>query len=293
MKGNIEDILNTDDISSFLEYVRGKHNNSLNFKVGEFEPVLVASSRGTSNTILRYVIENGGSIELSEIEWAARIACDFSAVDSLELLFSKVDDVGGFINSAKSCFLEIAVKKSTCTLTEYLLGRGADQNTTQKYAQRPPIWWACRMGYLEQVKLLMTADIPPDLKKKSVKAILSPAAENGSLHILKYLIVECGFKLKPLGPYKNQAYEKPPLVEAILKGHRECIDFLISEGAPLIHGKPPSVLMEPAIAAVISGDLETLQVFKSMGVDLTSDGLLSMALHKKQQKVADYLKSIS
>ncbi len=291
-KKMINSYIENDDLKNFItaRKIELSDQHSSNDDVSS----LFKACSSHSFQIVEYLIEQGVSVEACDPILHEPLISRYVYDNSLELLKILCDalkEPAQYLESCGATVFEKAIRHSQVKVVKLLLSYGVDQN---KVISSPsPLWWAARANNLEIVKLLCEASLPPDGKIGRTKRAISPAAEHGNMDMVRYLVEDFKISLKALSFYGEHTYHRPPLSEAIEKGHTDVAIYLIENGAPVAYPKTIKFSIEqPSIYAARSGCLEILKMINDDGGVINIGTCMHIAEQNNDEDMVEYLYEI-
>ena len=152
----------------------------------------------------------------------------FSKIPVVKFL---IEDQNADVNARRnndSTSLYLAAMRGHDEIVRFLIGKGAivdAQNDKGKH----PLWIASFYGRLTTVKILAkeyrARNISIDKPNKNDSSSLIVAAQEGKLHVVKYLVNEQNAVVN-----RKNNFGQTPLYWADKKGHDEVVQFLKSHG---------------------------------------------------------------
>lgn len=190
-------------------------------------------------------------------------------------------------SEGESAFL-CAVEANNLPLVEWCLARGCGTVLSDSY--QSCFAMACKHGNLSMLRRLcqhVGGVAVANALTRVPQSMMAAAAENGRLHIMKWLVTQ---DLNPLVPHFADDVE--PIYFAVDRGHLHIVKWLHELGAPLNHiGEGGGSLMLTAIA---SGQLPVAQWLWQQGVaphEVSHNGVdaLGLAITKSHGDLALWL----
>ncbi len=253
---------------------------------GAREAIGLAAAGGNTD-MMNLLFTRGYQLNESSLNNALRLACESGNTEAVDLLVEEAERQGlkadfydgGKLNSAagrhdlemvkhllENYHLDIgylgmrwAVERNDVEMVELLLSYGAELNpdAAQLGDNMGYLGCAASSAGLEMVQLLVEAGAEVD---GTYWNGVTPAMDAAyvSVRILKYL-TEQGADINA-----RSGYNDTPLMYAVWGKNRECVEFLLSEGAD------DSVVSEGQTAyemAIERDDQESIKIFKKYGKD--------------------------
>ena len=245
------------------------------------------AAAGGNTDMMNFLFARGYQLNESSLNNALRLACESGNTEAVDLLVEEAERQGlkadfydgGKLNSAagrhdlemvkhllENYHLDIgylgmrwAVERNDVEMVELLLSYGAELNpdAAQLGDNMGYLGCAASSAGLEMVQLLVEAGAEVD---GTYWNGVTPAMDAAyvSVRILKYL-TEKGADINA-----RSGYNDTPLMYAVWGKNRECVEFLLSEGAD------DSVVSEGQTAyemAIERDDQESIKIFKKYGKD--------------------------
>lgn len=155
-----------------------------------------------------------------------------------------------------------AVSKDRPNLLRLLLKYGAKVNDSQASGGEPPLYLACRKGYIEIVHILLDTDVDLEKKPPGGCTALYKMVEKGNLDIVKLLLSK-GAKAETRAPGSSS-----PMFRAAEKGNIDIVRLLLAHGADV---NSVSSGGNTALLEVINRDnVSLVKLLLSYGADINA-----------------------
>jgi ankyrin repeat protein len=202
-----------------------------------------------------------------------------------------VEECGADTNSADVegwVPLMVAAQEGQPDMVEYLLGRPAINVDAKANGGDRAINCACGSGHVECVKLLVAAGARLESQASDEAGALTSAVLGAHLHVVKYLVEECGADASRPDPTGEL-----PLMFAVSEGHAEIVKYLL--GRPGINVDAKIEQWGRVIhIACRGGHVEVVKLLVAAGARVEcqatdEEGALMSAVLKGHLEVVKYL----
>ena len=221
--------------------------------------------------VVQYLV-SVGSVVTVENNYAVRNAAANGHLDVVQYLI----DLGADIHADNDFAFRYACHYGHLHVVQYLVSNyHVDINLCDEEA----LHWAAISGHLDVVQYLVSQGAHVEICQKQSTSTI---AQNGHLHILKFLRTWPGFSSDPF-------FDSVSLIHAAKAGHLDIVQYTVSQGVLSCQDYNQALK-----SAVTNGHLSVVQYFVSLGVNIVDHNysLLKSAVINGHLDIVKYLVSL-